>query len=181
MPNINYTDPIQPESGDKHKESANKGQGKVAGNTLKIIAIVVGVIVIFVAGIIMLVFSVLSGVTDTAGEFMDALKLGAPGIAYEMGSADFRAQGPREEFEVYVKENSVLSDIESYSLNSFNMENNYGTARGTITSKDGQIAPIMLELVKENDKWKVLNINLEPPAEVEDDDFEDFDTDFMDF
>lgn len=180
MPNINYTSPIQPESGDKHKESANKGQGKVAGNTLKIIAIVAGVIVVFVAGIIMLVFSVLSGVTGASGEFMDALKNDAPGLAYEMSSTEFKEQGTSEQFEEFVKSNAILADIESYSLNSFNMENNYGTARGTITSKSGSVSPVLIELVNENGKWLVSGISLNPPPEA-DDDFDTTSTEFMDF
>ncbi len=177
---MNYTSPIQPESGDKHKESMNNSPAKGTRNVVKIVAIVAAVILVFVAGIIMLVFSMLSGVTDASGKFMDALKNDAPGLAYEMSSTGFKEQGTSEQFEEFVKSNAVLAEIESYSLNSFNMENDYGSARGTITSKSGSVSPVLIELVNENNQWKVLNINLEPPAVVEDDDFDDFDTEFMD-
>ncbi len=177
---MNYTSPIQPHDSDKHKESANKSEVKGTGNVVKIIAIVVGVIIVFVSGIIMLVFSMLSGVTDASNTFMDALKQGNPGIAYESTSEGFKEQGSSDDFETFVSGNPILKDIESYSFSSYNMVNDYGSARGTITAKDGQVSPVMLELVKENDEWKVLNIDLNPPAEVDDDDFEESSTEFMD-
>lgn len=178
---MNYTSPIQPESDDKHKESSNKAPAKGGSKIVKIIAIVAGVIIVFVAGIIMLVFSMLSGVTGASGKFMDALKSGDAAAAYEMSAAGFKEQGTSEQFEVFVDNNEALAEMDSYTLNSFKMENNYGSARGTITSKGGTVSPVLVELVNENGEWKVININLDPPAEVSDnDDFDTSSTEFMD-
>jgi hypothetical protein len=35
---------------------------------------------------------------------------------------------------------------------------------GTITGKDGQVSPINMQLVNENNAWKVLSVDLNPPA-----------------
>ena len=134
-------------------------------NWLKIILIAVVVFIAFVALIIGCVFSMGAPVMKSGEQFLTQLSSGQVDQAYESAAIQFKQTVSRDQFDQFLAGYPVMTKVKSASFNSFNIENNnFGTISGTITATDGQVSPITMQLVNENGGWKVLNMDLNPPA-----------------
>ncbi len=101
-----------------------------------------------------------SGMVDTVTRHMDALKAGDIETAYSETSGAFQQSTSLEQYNEFVKSYPILTDYTEWSLPSRSVENNIGTVEGTLTAPDGTVMPIAFQLVKENDAWVILGINL---------------------
>ncbi len=133
-------------------------------NWLKIILIAVAALIIFVAGIIALVFSVGSPALKASETFVVQLSSNQVDTAYDSASLQFKQVVTKEQFNAFLEQFPVLKKVQKVSFNSFTIENNFANVSGSITATDGQVSPINLQLVNENDQWRVLNLDLMPKA-----------------
>ena len=56
--------------------------------------------------------------------------------------------------------NPILRDVAEHTFSNRSVENSVGKVSGTLTSSTGGVVPVAYQLVKENDAWKILNIDL---------------------
>ncbi len=101
-----------------------------------------------------------SGMMDSVNRHMDALKAGNIDAAYAETSGAFQQQTSLEQYNEFVKSYPILTDYVEKSFPSRSVENNIGTVEGTLTAPDGTVMPIAFQLVKENDAWVILGLNL---------------------
>ncbi len=133
-------------------------------NWLLIVGICFGGLIAMVAGIIALVFWAGGPTLKTGETFLTQLSSNQVDTAYDSGSIEFKNTVSKEQFNGFLVQFPVLTKVKSTSFNSFSIENNFATISGTITATDGQVAPITMQLVNENGQWRVLNLDLNPPA-----------------
>lgn len=133
-------------------------------NWLKIILIAALGLFAFVAIIITFVFSLGSAPMKAGENFLKQLSSNQVREAYASASIQFQQSITEEQFNEFLAAFPVLTKMETVSFSAFEIENNVlATVRGTITGTDGQVAPITMQLVNENDQWRVLNLDLNPP------------------
>lgn len=133
-------------------------------NWLKILGIAAIVLVVFVAGIIALVFSMGAAPMKASEKFLTELSSNQVDQAYESASIQFKQTVTRDKFDEFLAAYPVVTKVKTPSFNSFSIENNtLATVSGTVTATDGQVSPITLQLVNENNEWRVLNFDLNPP------------------
>ena len=126
---------------------------------LKKILIGIGV---FIVGVILLANSATKGLAEVAQAQLAALRAGDVAGAYAYTSSDFQKATSLEDFKVFLQAYPSLSQNKSASFTSREVENNLGTLKGSLKAEDGAVTPVEYKLVKENDKWKILNIQLNP-------------------
>ena len=133
-------------------------------NWLKILGIAAIVLVVFVAGIIALVFSMGAAPMKASEKFLTQLSSNQVDQAYESASIQFKQTVTRDKFDEFLQAFPIVTKVKTPSFNAFNIENNtLATVSGTVTATDGQVSPITLQLVNENNEWRVLNFDLNPP------------------
>ncbi len=168
MPNLNYTGPIQPLPENRDKGNIPGAPKAKSPNSFgKIAALVAGIVVLFVGGIIALVFTFTAGVSEAGEEFLLLMGSGEIEEAYESTAEGFKMVTDEEAFEAFLDRFPILTEVRSVSFNSVSVSGDYGTTRGTIRSRDGSTMPIMLQYVKEGEEWKVINVELNPEVEEE--------------
>lgn len=101
-----------------------------------------------------------SGLLEPIDRQLAALKAGKMEAAYEETSQAFREATPLARFTAFVDANPILKDAAEHTFSSRSIENSVGKVSGTLTSSTGGVIPIEYQLVKENDAWKILNIDL---------------------
>jgi len=143
----------------------------------------IALVLLFAGGIIALVFTLTGPATDAAEKFLNDISAGETSIAYEKDtSIGFKKVVSRAAFDTFLDTYPVLKNVESHFFSSRHVTgNSFAVIRGTITAEDGQVSPINIELVNENDEWKVLNLDLNPPPELADDDFDEEEYNAMEF
>ncbi len=133
-------------------------------NWLKILGIAAITLVVFAAGIVALVFSMGAAPMKASEKFLTELSSNRVDQAYESASIQFKQTVTREKFNEFLAAYPVVTKVKTPSFNSFSIENNtLATVSGTVTATDGQVSPITLQLVNENNEWRVLNFDLNPP------------------
>lgn len=77
-------------------------------------------------------------------------------------SKQFQRVTPLQSFKLFVRGNPVLNDNNTISAVDVYIQKNTGYYKGVITSKQGDVRNINIQLTLENGKWKILGIQLEP-------------------
>lgn len=75
-------------------------------------------------------------------------------------SKDFKEVTSLPDFEQFVQKNPVIAKNKSSLFGNLSFENDIGTYEGTLTSEDGETAPVKYRLVYEDKGWKILSINI---------------------
>lgn len=134
---------------------------------LKKSAMVVGSIIawffVFVAILMAIVFYATSGLVGTVNGQLIALRDGDISKAYTYTSKDFQKATSLDDFKKFLDHYPSLKNNASASFSERKIEdNNIGSVKGTLTSKDGAKTPIEYQLIKEGDSWKILGITVLP-------------------
>lgn len=146
-------------------------------NWLKIIGLAILVFVLGIVGIIAMVFQLGSAPMKAGSDFLTLLASGKTAEAYQSASIQFKQTVQEDDFEYFLESYPILTRVKTPSFNSFSIENNtFAIITGTLTGTDGQVSPISMQLVNENEAWRVLNVDLNPPAREKDTASSDFDS-----
>jgi len=127
---------------------------------LKVILGIIAGLALFAGAIIAFVFWLTSGLLEPIDRQLTALKAGDMQAAYAETSDAFREATPMDAFVGFVDSNPILKDVASKSFPTRSFENNLGKVEGTLTASTGAVVPVAYQLVKENESWKILHIQL---------------------
>jgi len=84
--------------------------------------------------------------------------------AYEAyTSKTFREATSGEAFDKFIHENAAFSKNASANFLRLVFNNNIGTFKGTLTTRDGVIYPVEYDLILEDGQWKILHIQIYNP------------------
>ena len=111
----------------------------------------------FVAIIIVAVFSMTSGLVDSADAFFTAVKQKDMATARTYLAEDFKKSTDEKALNQFLAGSSLLNFKESSWANR-EINNGRGTLEGEINTESGGVVPIKLSFVKENDEWKIYAI-----------------------
>jgi hypothetical protein len=117
------------------------------------IGVCAGLGVLFVGG----TFALTQPVVDASEEFLALLGQDKIAEAYASAAAGFRAQQDEASFAGAVRQLG-LTDCASVSWHSRQVENQEGTAEGTVTTRNGSTKPVSMRLVREGDRWAVVGV-----------------------
>ncbi|MCF6344734.1 MAG: DUF4864 domain-containing protein [Devosiaceae bacterium] len=123
---------------------------------LKIVGSGVAVIIVIVT----IAMWATSGLMDPINRHLDALKAGNMEAAYAETSRAFIQNTTFEQYGAFVKSYPILTNFTEKNFSSRSVENNIGKVEGTLTDPEGTVVPISFQLVKENDIWVILGLNL---------------------
>jgi hypothetical protein len=126
----------------------------------KVIIIVVAVIggLAVLGGVIVGgVFWLTGGAVEAGEQFLTLISEERMQEAYAETAAAFQSQQDVASFTAIVTEIG-LTDYESASWTNRQIQNNRATLEGSVTTVDGGTIPLTIELVSENDEWKVLGL-----------------------
>lgn len=127
----------------------------------KKILIGVGIFILLVVG---LSFSATSGIVDVAEKQLNLIGSGDMKGAYALTSQEFQRSVTYDNFLAYVNNYVVLKNYKDHSFSSREIQGATGTISGTLTATDGTVTPVEYQLIKENDTWKILSLNLSSSA-----------------
>lgn len=104
-----------------------------------------------------------------ADRFFADLRSGQTERAYYETATQFQQTVTLSTFIEFMEQNPMLSHSEKAAFSYSSVQGSVGLLNGTLTSAAGEVSPIAVQLVLENDEWKVLNLNLnpEPPQPTE--------------
>ena len=127
---------------------------------------VLALLIVILAIVLTLAFSLSSGAVDAMNTHLGFLKTGNIEKAYEGTSAGFRSATSLEQYRAFITSYPVLSSGGSASFDDRSVENGVATISGTITDSAGRKVPLRAQLVKEGTEWKVMAVDLTgKPAE----------------
>jgi hypothetical protein len=136
-------------------------------NWLMIIGIIIVAFIAFVGLIVGCVFSMGKPVMLSGETFLRQITAGNVQQAYESAGIQFKQNVTRENLDGFLKKYPVVTKVKTISFNEFSIENDtMATLSGTITATDGQVAPLHMRLVKENDGWRVLYFDVMTEEEL---------------
>lgn len=101
-----------------------------------------------------------SGLVEPVERQLTALKAGDLDAAYAETSSAFRQGTSRDDFQEYVDRFPILRNAASHTLTNRSVENDIGTVSGSLIAGSGALTPIALQLVKEGEAWKIVNLKL---------------------
>lgn len=128
----------------------------------KIGLIILGVVVVLVIIIIVIAMWATSGLLTPIEGQLKALKAGDINTAYSYTSNQFQQATSLEQFTTFVNQYPSLKSNKDYSFTNRTNENGIGTVDGKLTAADGTVVPVEYKLVKENNEWKILGIDINP-------------------
>ncbi len=100
------------------------------------------------------------GITETADEFFAAANDGDSAKAYSLTSTQLQGQVDQEGLEAFLIDNS-LDQITETSWSSRSIKNDRGELTGTVMTRSGGAIPITMDLVSEDDEWRVVFIDVD--------------------
>lgn len=116
-----------------------------------------GVMVLICAGIAgFIAFGATAPVAAAADAFLEQLGQGQVAEAYQSAAQGLRERQDEAAFAAQVEELG-LTEYESSWWSNRNIENNKGYVAGTITTRSGGDLPLEIDLVYEDETWKVLS------------------------
>jgi hypothetical protein len=115
------------------------------------------VVLVVIGAIILFVFYLTSGLTQSADQFFTLVREGKAKDAYLSTTREFQAATPEENFMAFLK-SSTIADYESAFWSSRSVSNKIGELEGSIKTRAGGIIPVKLKLIKEDGKWKIHSI-----------------------
>lgn len=89
-----------------------------------------------------------------------ALRAGDIRGAYEQTSSAFKQTTSLEQFAAFISTYPSLSKNKKASFSERSWEGSQGHVKGTLTDESGGVLPVEFRLIKENDQWRILGINL---------------------
>ncbi len=132
----------------------------------KAMMVIVSVIVwllVLASTLIAIVYYATSGLVDTVQKQLIALRSDDITKAYSYTSKDFQKMTTLEDFKNFLNQYPSLKNNKKLSFTERRIENdNTGTLKGTLTSKEGAKTPIEYLLIKEGGSWKILGITMSP-------------------
>jgi len=133
-----------------------------AKTVLMVIGSIVFAFLLFFITIITIVFLFVSGLADVAQDQLNALRMKDYEKAYSYTSTEFKKSVSIDNFKQFIEANPVLINNISASFPEREFNNNLGTIKGTLKLKDGSYLPLEIQLIKENNTWKIIYIDLKP-------------------
>jgi len=127
---------------------------------LKIALMVTGGVAAVIVAIVFIALWATSGIVEPVERQLAALKAGNMDAAYAETSEAFRQETPLEAFTAFVGQYPILKDHASHSFSNRSINNGVGELSGSLTSPTGGVTPVQYRLVKENDAWKIIYINI---------------------
>lgn len=127
---------------------------------LRIALMVAGGVAAAIAAIVFIALWATSGIVEPVERQLAALKAGNMDAAYSETSEAFRQETPLDEFTTFVGQYPILREHASYSFANRSINNGVGELTGSLTSATGGVTPVQYRLVKENDAWKIIYINI---------------------
>ena len=122
---------------------------------------VVGVLgTLAVVAVIALVGGVLAAtkpVVESSEQFLALVGQGKEAEAYAAASDGFRARHDEKAFSAEAKRVG-LTEFASVNWHSRRIEDKYGFAEGTVSTKSGGARPVAVRLIQEGGRWKVLSV-----------------------
>ncbi len=103
-----------------------------------------------------------SGIVKVAEDQLSLIKSGDINGAYALTSGMFKEATSLEVFTDFVNAYPVLSQNGEVSFSEREVDGDTGYLFGTITAQDGTAMKVEYQLIKENDKWAIMGINLTP-------------------
>jgi hypothetical protein len=102
-------------------------------------------------------------ILETVDNELSALRLKNFGNAYfTYTSKDFRKKTSLPQFTNFIKANPALFNNKSISLTAIQINNNIAYYTGNIISNEGVLKSLSIQLIFEDDEWKILGIQLNP-------------------
>ncbi len=116
----------------------------------------------FVGLIMMMALFATSGLTDTARHQLTALRTHDYQKAYSYTSIEFKKNTSLDQFIDFVHTFPSLDENKdsTFTDRSIDATSGIGTISGTLEAKDGSSVSVTYQLVKENDEWKIINIDV---------------------
>jgi hypothetical protein len=135
-----------------------------------IVAVIVALAVVFVAGLLVVVFRLTGPAVDSAKAHLDMLSRGKIEEAYDSAAQAFKDATPLGAYKKFLETYPALTRVKDLSLNERSVNNQGASLNGTIATTDGAVLPIKIRLVREKDQWRILGIEVEPagPSESSD-------------
>lgn len=109
---------------------------------------------VLIGVIVAVVFYATSGITKTADDFFAAANNGEYEEAHSLTSISLQRQLSVADMEAFMVSNG-LDSVTDTSWASRSIENSTGELSGTLTTAEGGSIPIRLQLVSENEEWKI--------------------------
>ncbi|OGQ35269.1 MAG: hypothetical protein A3F16_02920 [Deltaproteobacteria bacterium RIFCSPHIGHO2_12_FULL_43_9] len=107
--------------------------------------------------------------TAIARGFLNNLSQNNLKSAYEMTSRQFQTTVTLDDLERFLLQYPIIINHVSVKFPYKAVKKDVATVSGTLTGKDGGDSPITVVIVKDNNKWRVLNLSLNPndvPREI---------------
>lgn len=114
-------------------------------------------IVAGVTALLGLIFWLTGDIVEAGDNFFAEVRVENIDGAYDLLSEDFQATTSKEELQVFLKDNALISVTET-SWSSRSIENNRGTLQGSVTTEKGGVIPLTLKLVNTDSGWKIYKI-----------------------
>jgi len=127
---------------------------------LKIVLGIIAGLAIFAGAIVGVAFWLTASLVEPIDRQLDALKVGNFNAAYAETSEAFRQATSLQAFTEFVGANPILKDVTSHTFNDRSFENDVGKVTGTLTSSTGMVVPVTYRMVREEEVWKILHIQL---------------------
>lgn len=124
-------------------------------------SIFAGFLILIITFVVLIVLLV-GGMADVAQNQFAALREGNIEKAYSYTSQDFQHETSLSSFKKFVNQYPFLKENVKVSFPEREIKNNIGIIRGTVRLKDGTMIPIQMQLIKENNQWKILGIHINP-------------------
>lgn len=119
-----------------------------------------GVFVLLIGAIIGVVFWATGGIVETTDDFFAAAYEGDYDTAHSLTSQRLQEQGGPDALRQFMETNG-LDKVTETSWSSRNIQNTQGRLEGTVTTESGASIPIVVELVSENDEWRISYIDMQ--------------------
>ena len=117
---------------------------------------IVGVIIAFVTILLVAIFFLTSGITDSADDFFKNVKAKNYSDAYSNLSVDFKKATSEEDFIIFLKSSGLIGFKSSF-WNSRSIENSRGKLYGTVKTENSSIKTT-INFIKEDGDWKIFSI-----------------------
>lgn len=127
--------------------------------TTKIIIFVTLGMLAFFSAIGPTLYAMMHGIKDEARAEIDLLQSGHFTEAYQAGSSSMKKIITPEEFQRYLSPMN-FSDIEDYTFIRIAVQDNRGELSGSVTFKNDLEGDITVQMIKENNQWKLLSVEL---------------------
>ncbi|MBT5016248.1 hypothetical protein HN748_05315 [Candidatus Peregrinibacteria bacterium] len=126
------------------------------------VLIAIGGLGFIIGGCVVLVFTLTAGLPAAADDFFMTAAQGDMQAAYDQTSVGFKEEVTLLQMVDFL-DYTGLDGYESASWYNRSFENDIGYLEGTVTTTEGQAIPLFIDLLKEQDTWKIYYMELLHP------------------